>query len=623
MAGWSMLANGSSLDCADIINGYKGDVCCSDANHDVKDRNAVHETDDDYEVKLRCLFDKVLSVFSNEAAARGCIRPIPALLADGQSLDLFKLFQVVRKRGGFDLVNGFWTFVVKELGLDIGVSTSVKLVYFKYLYDLERWLRGGFRDGRLGNGQCHSDGNFSCISMELETEFRSLLSQGYPNGKNVKHKKNGKNIHVDVLKCKKGLLDTKDVLKVCNGVGNKHTDDGNFPDYKEIHSNNDDDGVVILDPAIGNNFFYSRKRKRESLPTMLNWVTQIAKCPDDPSNGVRSSLSKLKDFKGSELWVQAVRARDALLHKRHFDSNSERTLLQNNHKMHPSMYEDVTSSSDQSAEKLRCSERLPTSVKSRLCSCCNSCAAQSQLISPPKTEFEDGLKEQPLVDDDLSAVKTTLSPSGDEQIQRHVLVGPRFQAEVPKWTGIVSESDPRWLGTQVWPFNGDHNAPVETDSIGKGRPDFCGCQLQGSVECVRFHIAENRMKLKLELGLVFYRWRFDHMGEEISLRWTAEEEIRFKNMVRLNPPSLDKCFWDDSRKYFPRKKREELVSYYFNVFLVQRRSYQNRVTPKHIDSDDDESEFGSLSDRYGHGAVQVPGSNMLMCSENKQSSEFK
>ncbi|KAF2297832.1 hypothetical protein GH714_003845 [Hevea brasiliensis] len=552
-----MLANGSSLDCADIINGCKGDVCCSDANHDVKDRNAVHETDDDYEVKLRCLFDKVLSVFSNEAAARGCIRPIPALLADGQSLDLFKLFQVVRKRGGFDLVNGFWTFVVKELGLDIGVSTSVKLVYFKYLYELERWLRGGFRDGRLGNGQCHSDGNFSCISMELETEFRSLLSQGYPNGKNVKHKKNGKNIHVDILKCKKGLLDTKDVLKVCNGVGNKHTDDGNVPDYKEIHSNNDDDGVVILDPAIGNNFFFTKEKTR-----------------------ITTNNAEL----GNELWVQAVRARDALLRKRHFDSNSERTLLQNNHKMHPSMYEDVTSSSDQSAEKLRCSERLPTSVKSRLCSCCDSCAAQSQLISPLKTEFEDGLKEQPLVDDDLSAVKTTLSPSGDEQIQRHVLVGPRFQAEVPKWTGIVSESDPRWLGTQVWPFNGDHNALVETDSIGKGRPDFCGCQLQG---------------------------------------WTAEEEIRFKNMVRLNPPSLDKCFWDDSRKYFPRKKREELVSYYFNVFLVQRRSYQNRVTPKHIDSDDDESEFGSLSDRYGHGAVQVPGSNMLMCSENKQSSEFK
>ncbi|KAJ9147931.1 hypothetical protein P3X46_030044 [Hevea brasiliensis] len=158
-----MLTNGASLDCADITSGCHSSACCTDVNHAVKDSNAVNESDDGYEMKLRCLFDQVLSVFSYEAAARGCISPIPALLGDGQSLDLCKLFRVVRKKGGFDLVNGFWTFEVKELGLDIRASTSVKLVYFKYLYELERWLRGSFRDGRLGNDQCHPDGNFSCI----------------------------------------------------------------------------------------------------------------------------------------------------------------------------------------------------------------------------------------------------------------------------------------------------------------------------------------------------------------------------------------------------------------------------------------------------------------------------
>ncbi|KAJ9147932.1 hypothetical protein P3X46_030045 [Hevea brasiliensis] len=357
---------------------------------------------------------------------------------------------------------------------------------------------------------------------------------------------------------------------------------------------------------------------------MLNWVIQIAKCPDDPSNGEIPSLFKLKDHKGSELWAQAVRARDALLCRRQVNSNSEWPLLQNNHKMHPSMYEDVTLANDQSAKRLRCSERLSALVKPRLCSCCSSCsAAQSQLISSPNTEFENGLKQRPPFADDLSAVSTTLSPSGDEEILSHVSVGPHFQAEVPEWISIVSESDPRWLGTRVWPSDGDHDAPVETVSTGNGRPNLCGCQLPGSVECVRFHIAKNRMRLKLELGPLFYHWRFDHMGEEISLRWTAKEEKRFKNILRFNPPSLDKSFWDDSRKHFPRKTREDLVSYYFNVFLVQRRSYQNRVTPKHIDSEDDESEFGSLSDSYGNKAVQVSGSNILICSENQQCTDFK
>jgi hypothetical protein len=140
---------------------------------------------------------------------------------------------------------------------------------------------------------------------------------------------------------------------------------------------------------------------------------------------------------------------------------------------------------------------------------------------------------------------------------------------------------------------------------------------------VRFHIAEKRIKLKLELGYLFYHWQFDRMGEEVSLRWTTEEEKRFKDMVKFNLLSAGKCFWDDKHKYFPRKTREELVSYYFNAYLVRRRSYQNRVTPKNIDSDDDETEFGSFSDGYGHEVLMVPGAYMLICSENKQCTDFK
>ncbi|XP_050228172.1 AT-rich interactive domain-containing protein 2-like [Mercurialis annua] len=651
MAGWSMLRNGS-LDCIDVINENKDSICRPDVNSSVKDHKALDESNDDNEAILSCLFDQVLSVLADEAASRGCYRPIPAMLGDGKSLDLLELFRVVKKRGGFDLVNGFWSFVVKELGLDVQASASIKLVYFQYLYELERWLRKrSSSNGKSGNRQGRPGGN-------LEAEFKRLLLYGFRMGKDKKNKKKKIHMVTDVVKSKLSPVDTIDVDRKCNGIGSKHTDDDEkFHDYNDkckgkaldIHvhppciralgdenrclekcSNNNainDDDVVILDTIIGKKLFSSRKRKRESVSRMLNWVNQIAKCPDHPSIGEIPSLSELKDHKGDELWALAIGARDALLKKRQVHISSKQSLLQNNHKMHPSMYEDVIPLNEPSAEMLRSSERLPALIKSRTCSCCNSSrsAPKTQLTSPPKTRINDAFKESTVLADDLSAVTTTLGPLSDEHVHRHVFVGRRFQAEVPEWTGSVCESDSKWLGTKVWPLEyGEHNVHIEADSIGKGRPDICDCDLPGSVECVRFHIAENRVKLKIELGSMFYHWKFDRMGEEISLRWTVEEEKRFKDVVRCNLPSLDRSFWDNSRKYFHRKTKEDLVSYYFNVFLVQRRSYQNRVTPKHIDSDDDESEFGSLSDTYGHRALKVVhGTNMLTCVENKQCSDFE
>lgn len=285
--------------------------------------------------------------------------------------------------------------------------------------------------------------------------------------------------------------------------------------------------------------------------------------------------------------------------------------------MHPSIYEDGNAPSHWSTERLRCSERLPTSVRYRACSCCNSCLATQTKLSPHNMELDNGPKEKEPVTDDISATNTMVSPPEDDPLQKQVHVDSQLQAEVPEWTGVVSESDSKWLGTCVWRLkHAKHNGSVETDPIGRGRPDLCKCRFPGSVECVRFHIAEKRMKLKLELGAMFYYWRFDHMGEEVSLQWTNAEEQRFKNMVRSNLSA-------NAFKYFPGKTRKNLVSYYFNVFLIQRRRYQNHVTPKNLDSDDDESEFGSLSDGFGHEALKVPGSKFPVCSENKQCTDFE
>ncbi|KAF3972055.1 hypothetical protein CMV_004406 [Castanea mollissima] len=628
MAGWSTLTNGSALDCREIANAYQSNgLYLSNDNNSVKDGVFVGEVDefhDDYEDKLRTLFDQVLLVFLKDISSKGVFRSFPAMLGDGRSLDLFKLFWGVRKRGGFDRVSkkGLWAYVAEELGLDRRATPSLKLICSKYVNELEKWFKQSCKDRKLGNGQFRcdgDDGDCNLLSLEVETEFRGLLA--YTSGKKKKIKsagllklvseKSGKYIHMDVGKSRFDLSDTKNACRMQAGVGKSCCDDD-----ENIFSYDVNDHV-ILDSCFSKKEYISRKRKRESLEEMLKWLTQIAKRPDDPSIGVIPEPSKWKEHGGEEFWGQVITAREALFLRRHVNPKTEESLLEKKFKMHPSMYEDSTAPSHHSTERLRCSERLPTLAKCRSCCCCDSGSATQSKLSTHKIELDNGLKEQEHVTVGLPATSAIDGSPEDHPHEKEVSQGPDHQAEVPEWTGVVSESDSKWLGTCVWPLeHEEHNSPIERDPIGRGRPDLCGCRLPGSVECVRFHIAEKRMKLKLELGLVFYYWKFDHMGEEVSLKWTAVEEKRFKDMVMSN-------LWNQAFKSFPRKTRENLVSYYFNVLLVQRRRYQNRVTPKDVDSDDDELEFGSLSGGFGLEAIKVPGSNFLECSQNKQCTDFE
>ncbi|XP_022738055.1 AT-rich interactive domain-containing protein 2-like [Durio zibethinus] len=612
MAGWSILTNGSALDSVGLVNKCQSNGCHLDVGPVAGDSV---EKFGDYKDRLRCLFDLVLSGYLKEVAGKGFVRPIPAMLGnDGQSPDLLKLFLVVREIGGYEFVSkkGLWASVVKELGLDLDVSASVKLIYAKYLHELEKWLRNGFGD-RHGEGKC--GGNFGFLSLEQEEEFRGLFTNGVDQkvvvnrvalSEYIKHDKFiGKDTH-NGLK----ISDANDRCRLHNGVEKL------FGDDDEKLCRND---LLVLDSPVARKEYSTRKRKRKSLLGMLNWVIQVAKCPDDPSVGAILDPSKWKDHGGNEFWIQAIRAREALRQKRDDHSNIEKAFFQNNQKMHPSMYEDDFLSHP-FTHRLRCNERLPTSKSCSCSCCCAGSALENNLMCLHKAQSEYGPNEQSLVAVGLSSLdmSTTAGPSGDDSFRRQVSVGPLYQAEVPEWTGMVSDTDSKWLGTREWPLKGrEHDSLAVTDPIGRGRPYSCGCQIPGSVECIRLHTAEKRMKLKLELGSVFYRWRFDGMGEEVSLRWTAEEEKRFKYMVQLEPPSLNE-FWPNAFKFFPWKTRRDLVSYYFNVFLIRRRSYQNRVTPKSIDSDDDESEFGCISDSFGSDALKIPGSNMLTCSQNNQ-----
>ncbi|XP_057815086.2 uncharacterized protein LOC131028765 [Cryptomeria japonica] len=204
---------------------------------------------------------------------------------------------------------------------------------------------------------------------------------------------------------------------------------------------------------------------------------------------------------------------------------------------------------------------------------------------------------------------------------KKVSIGPEFQAEIPPWSSdvCVSNSDSsnlmlsqachdddryphRLLGNCVWPLAGS-NSELQDHCVGQGKSTDCKCPDQNSIRCVKEHIEAEREKLKLKLGEAFSLLGFDDMGENVSEKWTRQEEETFWDIVSMNPVSLNKNFWNYLSGAFPSRSKEELVSYYFNVFVLRRRALQNRIDPENIDSDDDEedwhgSEIG-LSNRLG------------------------
>ncbi|KAJ8771579.1 hypothetical protein K2173_026756 [Erythroxylum novogranatense] len=120
------------------------------------------------------------------------------------------------------------------------------------------------------------------------------------------------------------------------------------------------------------------------------------------------------------------------------------------------------------------------------------------------------------------------------------------------------------------------------------------CLDRGSIRCVRQHIVEARQKLIEDLGEQTFRaLGFCEMGdEEIANRWTEDEQQAFYEVVMSNPVSLGKNFWNHLSAAFPSRSKSELVSFYFNVFVLRKRAEQNRFHTPNVDSDDDEWQRG-------------------------------
>ncbi|XP_031376322.1 AT-rich interactive domain-containing protein 2 isoform X2 [Punica granatum] len=486
MAKWSVLKHGSVLDSSD--NGGFSDP---ENRPLIKDR--VDDSRIEYIDKLRSLFYKVLVAFLKDVADRACVHPVLAKTGDGQLVDLFELYCTVRRRGGYGAVSesGEWGLVTRELGFDGSYISLLKLMHFKYLSEFDTWLRDRCRDVLVENENLERGLNdFGSLSLELEMGFKVLVFDGVEEA-NIQYR----------------ALYADNESKASHWVATGH---------------NITESLATV--GMGSPDMVSRKRKQESLERMLAWVVDVAKHSDDPRVSLVPEQSKLR--------MQALLARDSLFQRRIRQTNLriQNTPLQKKLKLQPSNCSDRKESS-------RCSQSLPILAKSCLSLPCYSLPIFQARSIGPKKQLENCLKTQAAhrltePKDDCTNTYWTSIFCCDEPDPTPKPTGPLFQAKVPEWTGIIFESDPKWLGTELWPPQRD------AESLGRGRVNSCSCLLPGSVECIRFHIAEERMSLKLQLGYsLFYDWRFNCMGEEVSLRWTSEEETRFKDIVRLNSPS--------------------------------------------------------------------------------------
>lgn len=166
----------------------------------------------------------------------------------------------------------------------------------------------------------------------------------------------------------------------------------------------------------------------------------------------------------------------------------------------------------------------------------------------------------------------------------------------PLGIGLLDDdaSGNKFLGTCILPMP-DLEPSIYNSCDGGGDHRDCSCLDQGSIRCVQKHVKEEREKLRDILGQkIFEELGFCDMGEEVAMIWSDQEEQRFNDVVLSNPASLGKNFWDHISVFFPSRTKKELVSYYFNVFMLRKRAEQNRFDPLNIDSDNDEWHWSEL-----------------------------
>ncbi|ESQ39241.1 hypothetical protein EUTSA_v10001382mg [Eutrema salsugineum] len=477
--------------------------------------------------ELASLFQRLLESFIGEFCSADSL---PPMTGDRRAVNLFILFVNVSHRGGFDAVAS-WDEVAQESGLGFNNSASAKLSYAKYLDALARWLNRVIAGDTEGTSVELS--GISDVLLRKLKDFLSQVKMNYELWKGEAAMESGAELKWFISKTKR-----------------------RYDKYQTGDSNTSDKCLEkLMNLGTGNKECFSPgKRKRECPLETLEWLSEVAKDPCDTSIGTLPDRSKWESYASEEPWKQLLLFRAS---RTKTDPACEKTW-QKLQKMHPCLYEDSAGPSYNLRERL------------------NFDGSQLNEKKPGKGK--------------ISSENGSASNSSDEEDRPGALVGSGYQAEVPEWTDIRSESNAKWLGTRIWPLSKDQNNSnhlIERDPIGKGRQDSCGCQNRGSVECVRFHITSKQEKLKLELGSAFYMWCCDTMGEGALQYWTDIELEKVKSLMTF-PPTLSPSFFDELKIMLPSKSRGKIVSYFYNVTLLQFRANQSRITPEEVDSDTDQ-----------------------------------
>ncbi|CAN1838888.1 AT-rich interactive domain-containing protein 2 [Linum perenne] len=209
-------------------------------------------------------------------------------------------------------------------------------------------------------------------------------------------------------------------------------------------------------------------------------------------------------------------------------------------------------------------------------------AAYSSLF--PETYEYKGLQE-------YTALNHVGIPYVDRFPRKQVALGRNHQASIPSLLMSRSgnlDNEEKLMGTCIIPMPDTESVAIKSDQLLVSGPD-CQCLDADSLRCVRQHIAEARDKLKKSLGHEkFVSLGFHNMGEEVSWKWSEDEERLFRAVIYSNPVSLGQNFWKHLAQVFPSRSTKEIVSYYFNVFMLRKRATQNRSSLLDIDSDDDQ-----------------------------------
>uniref|UniRef100_A0A1J3G3Z1 AT-rich interactive domain-containing protein 2 n=1 Tax=Noccaea caerulescens TaxID=107243 RepID=A0A1J3G3Z1_NOCCA len=197
-----------------------------------------------------------------------------------------------------------------------------------------------------------------------------------------------------------------------------------------------------------------------------------------------------------------------------------------------------------------------------------------------------------------------------------VPIGSDHQADIPECVKdqVPEQDEDQVMGKCVIPM-----PDCETE-VGKGRKE-CVCMDKGSIRCVQQHIMESREDLYESIGYeTCLKLGLGEMGEEVAGKLSEDEEDRFHEIVYSNPVSMDLDFWEQLKHAFPSRTMKEIVSYYFNVFVLRRRAVQNRSKSLDIDSDDDEWQVDYDNNNF-YGAETSDGKTGKSLSRDEEEEE--